>query len=202
VDCDASLLAQALTRNRSLTSLNLACNDLFSASAASLAQALMKNTGLRILDLENNNVGAAGAASLARALQGNSTLIKLHLGSNKLGPRGAVPLAEALHINDTLEFLNVWGNELGQEDADGFAKALETNHRLLDLKLRPSMQRTLQPYLDRNCELVRHWRDFMWVLCHGNDKAWRRTVDVLTGPILRSAVFNFFLPPKRSENHA
>ena len=85
----AVLLAGVLSRNTSVTSLNLSHNAICGvkygegeydpSGAAALAQALMGNATLTTLDLYDNNLGVEGGQALAGALEVNSTLVSLSL---------------------------------------------------------------------------------------------------------------------------
>ena len=73
--------------------------------AAILAEALKKNTTLTSISLFENKIGDVGAASLAAALEKNSTLTSLDLYDNEIGDVGAVSLTAALEKNYALEVL-------------------------------------------------------------------------------------------------
>ncbi len=126
-------MAEALERNRTLTSLNLRCEC---RSFLRLKKALL--CGLILFCcccLIDNSIGVEGAKRLAEALKCNNTLINLNLGSechvfvrwkksvaiyvdyyccccclidNSIVDEGAKRLAEALERNSTLTMLNLY----------------------------------------------------------------------------------------------
>lgn len=86
----ACVLAEALSENNCLHSLELGNNSISEApladgsagAATRFGVALQENTTLRWLDLTHNNIGDEGAQELASALEHNKTLQKLVLSEN------------------------------------------------------------------------------------------------------------------------
>ena len=108
----AVLLAGVLSRNASVTSLNLSHNAICGvkygegeydpSGVAALAQALGGNTTLQTLDLYDNHLGVEGGQALAAALEANSTLVSLSLAgvggftnAGGIGFEGGLAIAEA-----------------------------------------------------------------------------------------------------------
>lgn len=78
-----------------------------------IAQALSQNPTLHSLNLRLNRLQDDGGEAIARALLKNSSLCHLHLGANELTGRCAVMLAKVLLQNHTLRSLNLSCNSLG-----------------------------------------------------------------------------------------
>jgi len=131
----AERLAAALENNSSLTTLELARNQIGDSGAKRLADALKKNYTLATLILSGNSIQAQGVERLAGALVKNTTLTTLGLGHNSIQKTSAKGLAAALEKNSTLTTLFLDGNFIGTEAAERFAAALETNRTLTTLKL-------------------------------------------------------------------
>ena len=134
-DKQATLLANTLQNNHSLTSLNLEVNQVGDAGASALANAIQNNHSLKKLNLYSNQVGAAGASALANAIQNNHSLTDLHLGKNQVGAAGASALANALQNNHSLTRLELGINQVGAAGASALATALQNNHFLTYLGL-------------------------------------------------------------------
>ena len=132
VDADGAVtVAEELSKNPAITSLNLWKNAIAADGAKVIAAALTANTTLRELDVEGNRIGDTGARSFARALQGNRSLTKLNLAKNDLTDVGAKALIVALQRNHTLLDLDVSKNTLvGLGMKSAIRAALKTNsHR-------------------------------------------------------------------------
>ncbi|KAL0206735.1 hypothetical protein P9112_012446 [Eukaryota sp. TZLM1-RC] len=120
----------------SISSVNLAANNIGKNGAFALACALESNQTLSILYLRNNHIGKEGACALARALEVNQTLSSLNLAANNICKEGACALARALEVNQTLSSLNLAANNICKEGACALARALEVNQTLSILDLR------------------------------------------------------------------
>ncbi len=147
----ARVLAEALTVNATLTTLNLYNTFLEPEEARVLAEALKVNATLTILVLSQNEIKDEGVSALAEALKVNATLTTLTLNHNRMGNAGAIALAEALKVNATLTTLtleeNFWtsvdGNGLftinqgiGAAGTTALAEALKVNRFLTTLDLK------------------------------------------------------------------
>lgn len=108
----ATILANLLKYNTTVTTLNLSNNWIDAEGAIALADALWHNTTLTSLNLMNNPIRAAGANSLSFALKENSTLTSLNLYNTQIGSEGAKALADALNENNTLTSLNLGSNNI------------------------------------------------------------------------------------------
>ena len=119
-----------------LTTLDLAFLDLSDQVAAGLASALEFNATLTSLNLASNNIGDEGATKLARCLRlKNNTLKCLDLDSNKIGVAGAMQLSECLRINTALKSLCLSSNRIGDAGATRLARCLCANKTLTNLRL-------------------------------------------------------------------
>ena len=132
IDAEAALtVAEELSANPAVTSLNLWKNSIAAGGAKAVASALTANTALLELDVEGNKVGDLGARAFARALQSNRTLTKLNLAKNDITDAGAKALIVALQRNRTLLELDLSKNtRVGLGVKDAIRAALKTNgHR-------------------------------------------------------------------------
>ena len=132
-------LGVLLRYSRSLTHLNLNCNNLTDAGAVYVAAALRDNTTLTSLILDSNEIGDEGGVALARGLMENRTLTHLSVRENGVGPEvhfrhegestgigdaTAKALAQLLAVNDTLRVLVLGSCEIGDDGARALASAL------------------------------------------------------------------------------
>ncbi|KOO27955.1 hypothetical protein Ctob_003240, partial [Chrysochromulina tobinii] len=134
-DASGLVIAHLISRNWSLTQLDLGGNRLGAESGKALAVALQTNTTLTQLSLNHNNLGDSGGCALAVALQTNTTLTQLDLGGSSLGAESGKALAVALQTNTTLTQLSLNHNNLGDSGGCALAVALQTNTTLRHLDL-------------------------------------------------------------------
>ncbi|KAI8988795.1 hypothetical protein BDB01DRAFT_783163 [Pilobolus umbonatus] len=98
------ILAESLSKNKTLEELNLARNDLDNQAMEILSPALMN---LIRINLSINNIGPAGVQVFSKkALDKTSHIEELDLSDNPL-LEGTVALAEALHTNKSLRVLKL-----------------------------------------------------------------------------------------------
>jgi hypothetical protein len=107
--------AKALSTNTHLTSLNVSYNEI----GAIGAKALSTNTSLTSMDVSRNQIGAIGA----KALSTNTSLTSLKVRSNQIGAIGA----KALSTNTSLTSLDVHRNQIGYESQQQIAQMLAAN---------------------------------------------------------------------------
>ncbi|XP_044175918.1 uncharacterized protein LOC122958863 [Acropora millepora] len=116
---DINLLTEALTVNKSLSSLDLSNGPIGDEGANSLAHALRVNTSLSSLKMSFiKSIGAEGADSLAQALEAlseNASLSSLNLNGNGIRNEGANSLAQALRENTSITTLDLGNNSIGDE---------------------------------------------------------------------------------------
>ncbi|KAL1520857.1 hypothetical protein AB1Y20_022418 [Prymnesium parvum] len=152
----AAAFGEAVAASRSLTRLDVSCNEfkrfagpalapLFSCrtladvdasscyvgpdAPAKIAPHLRNHPALTILNLSSNKLGAAGAALFA-PLRSDSRLTELDVSDNDLDAAAADAMGEALRSNTTLAQLNASSNLLGGK---GLAAGLAANRGLTHL---------------------------------------------------------------------
>ena len=117
-----------------LQHINLSCNSIGDAGAASLSAALPGFAALQTLVLGGNSIGATGAASLSTALPGCATLQTLHLGDNNIGAEGASSLSAALPGCAALQTLILQYNGIGKERSPANLTPVSYTHLTLPTK--------------------------------------------------------------------
>ncbi|RIB03389.1 hypothetical protein C2G38_2225203 [Gigaspora rosea] len=126
IDEGGKVLANVLCKNTTLTTLDLANNNLGSGDEKALANTVCKNTTLNSLHFTGNNLGSEGGKAFAN----EEMLISLNLYVNNFGAEGGKLFTEELCKNITMTSLslnynnlgkeqmtslNLWGNNLGPE---------------------------------------------------------------------------------------
>merc|ERR1740124_1250377 len=132
---DMRNIATALHSNKTITSVNLAFNNISDDGAKVLATALESNDTIITINLSNNNIGDEGAKVLATALESNHTITTINLSNNNIGDEGAKVLATAFESNDTIITINLSNNNIGDEGAKALATALESNRTITTINL-------------------------------------------------------------------
>ncbi|XP_072892583.1 NACHT, LRR and PYD domains-containing protein 3-like [Hemitrygon akajei] len=151
-DSGAEHLVSALSRNASLTELDLSVNEL-GDSGVKLVFAALKNPECKIQKLEMETVGLtdSGAEDLVSVFSTNPSLRKLDLSENKLGDSG-VKLVSAALRNPECKIQRLWLKGVGLTDsgAEDLVSALSTNPSLTGLNLGENLltDRSV-PYLRR-----------------------------------------------------
>ncbi|ORY98123.1 hypothetical protein BCR43DRAFT_490905 [Syncephalastrum racemosum] len=125
-------LAEALTLNDSLESLNVGAPDFGQQHALfqAFAEGLAANEGLIELDLENKQIGDEAMDLLGEALQKNPSLRRINLARNQIGD--ASLMRWAAQDTTRLQSLNVASNNVGAPGAQALIPALQHLH-VLDL---------------------------------------------------------------------
>lgn len=126
---------EALSKNKSILSLGLACNNIGPAEAQQLAVSLRNNKTLFYLNLSFNNIGSNGVKYLADTLRTNQTLIYINLANNNICSVGGLYLANALRVNQVLKSLNLYDNFISNAAVQSFSESLMINHGLQNLNL-------------------------------------------------------------------
>jgi len=109
----AKEIAEALTKNSSVTTIDLTRNEIGADGAKAIAEALKKNSSVTEIYLNNNGIGYDGGMAIAKALAENSSVTSIDLSNNKIGADGAKLIAEALKKNSSVTHINLSGNEIG-----------------------------------------------------------------------------------------
>eukprot|EP00998_Keelungia_sp_KM082_P002062 NODE_1249_length_1409_cov_73.826053_g1238_i0.p1 GENE.NODE_1249_length_1409_cov_73.826053_g1238_i0~~NODE_1249_length_1409_cov_73.826053_g1238_i0.p1 ORF type:complete len:436 (+),score=56.87 NODE_1249_length_1409_cov_73.826053_g1238_i0:81-1388(+) len=104
-------IAEAMSKNTSITSLNLAGNKLGEPGTKHVAQMLTENGTLRTLSLFNNYIDDSCLHPLCDALGQNNSLTALNLNYNDITDNGARQLALVFKTNTTLTKLSLVDND-------------------------------------------------------------------------------------------
>eukprot|EP00357_Protocruzia_adherens_P020160 CAMPEP_0115023086 /NCGR_PEP_ID=MMETSP0216-20121206/32111_1 /TAXON_ID=223996 /ORGANISM="Protocruzia adherens, Strain Boccale" /LENGTH=220 /DNA_ID=CAMNT_0002396243 /DNA_START=683 /DNA_END=1346 /DNA_ORIENTATION=+ len=132
----AKILADILTINSVITTLDLHQNSARDTCAIAFAAMLRVNSSLRFLDLSNNSIGLAGAKAICDALGTNKSLECLRLCGNSLGTQGGYLLARALKQNKSIMDLCLsGGTDLGSTGVVAIGEAIKYNKTLRYLNL-------------------------------------------------------------------
>ena len=129
-DDGATALAQMLTRNKSLNTLDLENCSITKVGAIHLANALCINSSLITFKLGDNEVKNQGASALAEMLTRNQSLNNLSLDHCSISQVGASHLANALYVNSALKFFDLMSNQIADQGAVAFAQMLTVNQSL------------------------------------------------------------------------
>ncbi|CAN0235556.1 unnamed protein product, partial [Ectocarpus sp. 8 AP-2014] len=125
----AGAIADMLSRNCTLTSLNLGWNFLRGDSAVTVAQSLQHNRSLQSLSLRHNSFSDHASQMLAVSLFENDTLSSVDLSHNSVTPSAAMVLAFALKTNATMKYLDLSGNRIGQNGGEALCVAMRMSTR-------------------------------------------------------------------------
>ena len=148
-DCGALYIAEGLRHNAVLSKLDLDGCGITTMGAKALAQALTVNTSLHSLNLSYYNdkramfsigrintmslISDMGAEGLAKMLVVNVSLERLELGGHVIHHKGAGLLADALKMNRSLKVLKLYDNYIQDKGAQLLADALKVNRSLQHL---------------------------------------------------------------------
>ena len=161
-DSGAVAVSSALTRNITITKLNLCDNGISHLGANALADMLKENCFISEFDVSENRLGTKGAEYLGEMLNENVCLqnlslancglherdmpklllkankihlIVLNLKGNELGDEGAVMLGTFLSANCSLEVLHLGWNAIHLRGIAAIAKGLKANTVLQNLDI-------------------------------------------------------------------
>lgn len=138
----AASLANALTRNSSLRSLNLSGNRLGGDGVQVLFAAFGAERGLnntlRVLGLAENDLGADRDTvnTVCQSIVKNKTLHSIDLHGNALGDEGAVALAPVVGGTAVLRVLDIGDAGIGPIGVTALMGAVKSNTSLQVLGLR------------------------------------------------------------------
>jgi hypothetical protein len=104
-------------------------------SIISLAQALKKNKSVTSLSLARNKLNDEDAYLLAEAIGENSFIENINLSENKITDDGIVALAQSLESTPTLRELSLMKNPFGMVGYHAILNAVRRNHGLFQIKL-------------------------------------------------------------------
>lgn len=131
----AGYLASALCGNSRLAYVNLNYNRLGDDGAICFGRPLQANVSLCALQLANNNISDIGIFALAESLEFNGNVTSVDLSWNLVDGRGAFAFAHAMRKNHSINNIKFDGNKIGDDGAAAFALALESNDALTNLDL-------------------------------------------------------------------
>ncbi|KAJ8271037.1 hypothetical protein GJAV_G00122070 [Gymnothorax javanicus] len=134
-DRGAKAIGKLLGRSR-LRKLTLCYNRIRGPGAQVLAHALSKNSSLTHLNLRLNFLGDEGGQAIAQALLKNRTLVNLHLGANQMTEPSAMVLSQMLAQNDILRDINLSCNTLGVDGGKAIEEGMSRNSTLLECDVR------------------------------------------------------------------
>ena len=150
------MLAKALEKNTTLTSIRAFRSKIGPEGAKAIAAALEKNNTLSSIDLSQNTIGPEGAKAIAAALEKNNTLSSIHLDWNAIPYEGAIVIAKALKENTTLTSIDLSTNFIGPRGDKAIAAALVSNIFILleDSGVRDgACKRFIDQVHKRNCAI-------------------------------------------------
>jgi hypothetical protein len=128
-------IANALSTNTVLTSLDLGYCNIGDVGVKILVDALIKNSTLRELYLYRNNINSAGAREISRLLEHNKSVSKLSLASNNIGYAGFLSILASLQKNKSLNILNLLSNNITVLSIDNDIQNISTNTILKEFTL-------------------------------------------------------------------
>lgn len=125
----AVALAQMLKTNNTLSSLLLEwnCLGIWDLGIKTLADSLSLNHALQTLDLRNCKIGPRGAQALALGIKHNTALRTLDLRWNNAGLVGGRAIADMLQWNMHVHNIDLAGNEVPDEVSRSIAVMLQRN---------------------------------------------------------------------------
>nr|XP_033791353.1 dynein regulatory complex subunit 5 [Geotrypetes seraphini]XP_033791354.1 dynein regulatory complex subunit 5 [Geotrypetes seraphini] len=134
---DRGARAVGKVMNRSKLETVILCNNRIHASGAQvIARALTKNTTLTTLNLRLNRLGDEGGQAICQALLHNSTLVNVHLGSNELSEPTGIAISLVLARNKTLRSINFSSNRIGLDGGKQLVEGISDNRTLVEFDLR------------------------------------------------------------------
>merc|ERR1719201_1763472 len=92
----------------------MAVNEFGAEGAEKVAALLSRNSTITYLDVSGNRIGDHGAEAIATALDKNSTIVGLNLQSNYIGDQGAQCIIAAMEKRSTLQVW-MSGNSFGTD---------------------------------------------------------------------------------------
>jgi len=134
-DFDATLIAQFLKTNTTVTLVDLSDNFISNAGTTSISDSLRTNTSVQRLVVYNNGIEDQGASAIAEAVMSNHSLLVVEMSENSIRDPGATALANALKINSSVTDLGLSVNGIGDSGASELAECVRSNSTLRVLTL-------------------------------------------------------------------
>lgn len=126
-------IANAMKKNKTITSLTLSCNDLLQQGAMSVSEMIRENKVIQHLDLYGCKLSEQGSAAILEALCENPNILYLELDRNILATLGETAVGKYLvHKNCHLKTLNLSQSRIRPHNLLS-SLALNTSLRSLDL---------------------------------------------------------------------
>lgn len=100
-------LAEALTENTKIETLNIGSNNLGIEGIARLKPALVSNSHLHRLGLQNTGINCEGAIILAECIADNTALLRVDIRDNPIALAGLLALHSAMKMNTSITLLNI-----------------------------------------------------------------------------------------------
>lgn len=143
-------IGKALETNRTLGALHLNwTTGLGYLGIFGISQGLSKNQTLTELNLENVSMNDMDAINIANALKTNHTLLSINLFNNDdIGDTGMMAIAEALKVNHTLKHISLDSSEA--VGARALVAAIKQNGMLTSLDIDQGADFEMQPFIYRN----------------------------------------------------
>ena len=148
-------IINGLSRNSSLTTINISNSHFSMANVNSLASILKDQSKctLSALVLRDCHISGDNACELAAALCENSTLKCFYLDHNPIGVKGASSMSDMLRHNKSLEHLYLCDDSLGEEGVYQLINSLKHNQTMRRLWLS-------EKYKTKTSDHRIHWRDW------------------------------------------
>ncbi|CAL2044606.1 unnamed protein product [Caenorhabditis brenneri] len=100
-------LAEALTENTKIETLNIGNNNLGIEGIARLKPSLVSNSHLHRLGLQNTGINCEGAIILAECIADNTALLRVDIRDNPIALAGLLALHSAMKMNTSITLLNI-----------------------------------------------------------------------------------------------
>jgi len=160
-------ISNLFTVNNTITSIDIYKNY-DSINTDSLAESLTLNTTLLSLNLSFCKIDNSSIIALAKALLKNSTLKNINLEYNDISPHGILAFFETLKVNFTLENVNLFSNHFHfNEEIDREAiKTMKQNFSVQKLKFYPYKRNyQFEKLSERNVMLDKIFKTKSKMLC-------------------------------------
>eukprot|EP00742_Colponemidia_sp_Colp-10_P008995 GILJ01009775.1.p1 GENE.GILJ01009775.1~~GILJ01009775.1.p1 ORF type:complete len:1345 (-),score=299.15 GILJ01009775.1:208-3891(-) len=136
-DNGALMLAAALTKKSSLSSLRLARNNVGFEGCSGIAHCLMNSvTGITDLVLDHNAISDEAATELMETLKQTRTVATVSLRDCGLNEKVGMAIGECLKVNEVMTALLLDENNLRDAGVKHIVRALRYNRSLLTLHIR------------------------------------------------------------------
>ena len=97
VESGLERICKALTRNSTITELDLRNNGISPTGGTALGEMLSVNTSLKRIDLRWNNLGSSGGKAILEGLLRNRSMIDVMLAGNKVSDETLRQVDQCLH---------------------------------------------------------------------------------------------------------